>query len=575
MRKAKQPELVLEPAFSSSDEKSRPALRAEPTSTEEFPKTSDYAVPEITLERIKPEIERIQLPRVFEQPTTVREDVSARLREVSETYPLITTSWKGTKYVLATAKIQFNTATNQLNYTVIEPQLDQKLQTIIEKTIELLKERLDIDFSKLKAKKEVYVYVDRQVDDIWDYLNVNLGEEETLKAKYYIFRDTIGLGKIEPLMRDPNLEDIGCDGVGIPVFVFHRNPLYGSMATNLIFETKEELDSFAMRLAQKAGRTVSVAAPLLDASLPDGSRLQVTFGTDIARKGSNFSIRKFFRVPLTVVDLMNYTTADPLTLAYLWFAIEEQQSILISGTTASGKTTFLNSIAQFIPPTMKIVSIEDTSELQLMHTNWTPAVARSGYGPKKYGEVSMFDLLKAALRQRPDYIIVGEVRGKEADVMFSAMATGHASLSTLHADTVEAVIDRLTTRPINLPLAVLEHLDIIIFLEKAKQGGRFVRKIGQVIEIEGYDRDANKLKTNEAFKWQPAEDIFVSKESYILSRIAKKLGWNAEDIRQEILRRAAVLKWMQDKNISGFKDVAQIINLYYVDPARLAKLMGG
>ena len=566
IRKAKQPELVMEPALLPSPD-TKPQLS--------ISDADNYDLPSQIPSGTKEAIERISLPKVFEQPTTIREDVSAKLRSVSESYPLVTTSWKGAKYVLASAKIQFNTTSNQLTYTIEEPPLDAKLRNVIDKTLDLLKDRLEIDFSKLKAKKEVYVYVDRKVDEIWDYLNIALADEDILKAKYYIFRDTIGLGKLEPLMRDPNLEDIGCDGIGIPIFIFHRNPLYGSMSTNLSFQAKDELDSFVMRLAQKAGRTVSVAAPLLDASLPDGSRLQVTFGTDIARKGSNFSIRKFFRIPLTVVDLMNYTTVDPLTLAYLWFMIEEQQSILISGTTASGKTTFLNSIAQFIPPTMKIVSIEDTSELQLMHSNWTPAVARSGYGPKKYGEVSMFDLLKAALRQRPDYIIVGEVRGREADVMFSAMATGHASLSTLHADTVDAVIDRLTTRPIDLPLAILEQLDIIVFLEKAKQGERSVRKVGQIIEIEGYDRDAGKLKTNEAFKWIPAEDIFVSKESYLLSRIAKKLGWGPEDIKQELLRRAAVLKWMQEKNISGFKDVTQIINLYYVDPARLTKLMGG
>jgi len=519
--------------------------------------------------------ERVPLPKEFERTSVRREDVSVKLREVSESYPLITTTWKGTRYVLANAKIEFNTISNQLTYAVEEPRIDARLQAAIDKTIELLKERLEVDFSKLKAKKEVYVYVDRKVDEVWDYLGVNLADEDALKAKYYIFRDTIGLGKIEPMMRDPNLEDIGCDGVGVPVFVFHRNPIYGSMSTNIIFETKEELDSFAMRLAQKAGRTVSIAAPLLDASLPDGSRLQVTFGTDIARKGSNFSIRKFFKVPLTVVDLINYTTADPLILAYLWFMIEEQQSILISGTTASGKTTFLNSIAQFIPPTLKIVSIEDTAELQLVHVNWTPVVARTGYGPKKYGEVSMFDLLKAAMRQRPDYIIVGEVRGREADVMFSAMSTGHPSLSTLHADTVEAVIDRLTTRPINLPIALLEHLDIIVFLEKTKQEGSFVRKVGQIIEIEGYDRDSGKLRTNEVFKWLPVGDTFVAKDSYLLSRVASRLGWSSEQVKQEVLRRAAILKWMQEKEVRGFKEVAQIINLYYVDPTRLAQLMEG
>ncbi len=224
---------------------------------------------------------------------------------------------------------------------------------------------------------------------------------------------------------------------------------------------------------------------------------------------------------------------------------------------------------------MKIVSIEDTSELQLMHVNWMPQVARVGFGPKSYGEVTMFDLLKAALRQRPDYLIVGEVRGPEANVMFHAMSTGHAALSTLHADTVSAVIDRLTTRPINLPLSLLENLDIIVFLEKTRLKGKFVRKTGLVVEIEDYDRDYNRLKTNEAFYWIPAQDKFMAKDSYILRKIATKRGLSTQQINEELLRRASVLNWMREKGIHTFKDVANIINLYYVDPRKLARMMEG
>jgi len=516
----------------------------------------------------------ISLPKVYEKATTAREDVLSRVRQVAETYPLIITKWRGARYVVATANIKFNPVSNQLNYTVEEPPLDSRLSDIIQKTIELLQSRLEVDFSVLKAKREVYAFVDKKVAEIWEYLGVKPTPEEELKAKYYIFRDAIGLGKIEALMRDPNIEDISADGVGIPVFIFHRNPIYGEMPTNIVFNSKQELDSFVMRLAQKSGKTISVATPLLDAMLPDNSRLQATFGTDIARKGSNFSIRKFFKVPLTVVDLINYGTTNPLILAYLWFAIEEQQSVLITGGTATGKTTFLNSISQFIHPTLKVVSIEDTAELMLPQVNWVPQIARSGYGPKKYGEVSMFDLLKAALRQRPDYIIVGEVRGEEANVMFQAMATGHPSLSTIHADSMDAVIDRLTTRPISLPLALLEHLDIVVFLEKTKKAGKFARRVNQVLEVTSYDRDLNRLKTAEVFKWLPVEDEFVAEESYILSRIAQRLGKTPAQIKEEIMRRAGVLRWMVDNNIRGFKDVAHIIDMYYVDPKRLADMMG-
>ena len=514
----------------------------------------------------------IPLPKGYET-VEAKVDILGKLRAVAETYPLVTTLFRGMRYVVATANIRFNPVTNQLIYIVEEPTLSDSVKDIIKETLKLLQDKLEIEPSKLKARKEVYHYVDAKINEIWDYLGASLTEDEELKAKYYILRDTIGYGLLEPLMRDPNIEDISCDGVGAPVFVFHRNPLYGEVITNVTFSTKEELDSFVMKLAQKAGRTISVATPLLDATLPDGSRLQVTFGTDIARKGSNFSIRKFFKLPLTVIDLVQNGTVDPLLMAYLWLLIDEQQSLLISGTTAVGKTTFLNSIAEFIKPTQKIVSIEDTAELQLTNVNWVPQVARTGYGPKKYGEVTMFDLLKAALRQRPDYLIVGEVRGREASVMFQAMATGHPALSTLHADSLNSVMDRLTTRPIDLPISLLENLDAIVFLEKTKKDGRMLRRTGQILEIEGYDMKSGRLKTNIAFSWNPVKDIYEAHDSVILAKIAARTGQPPEKLRDELLRRANLLRRMSEKNITKFRDVARVINLYYTDPAQLATQM--
>jgi len=522
--------------------------------------------------RIREKLVRIPLPRAF-LPLETKEDVLAKLRYVKDTYALVTSTWQNAKYVVATANIRFNELTSQLVYQVEEPPITEEITTTVEKTLRLLQERLEVDPSKLKAKGAVNDYVDQKINEIWEYLGIKLSAEDELKAKYYIFRDTIGFGKIEPLMRDQNIEDISCDGIGVPVYIFHRNSLYGEMPTNITFDSKEELDSFVMKLAQKSGRTISVATPLLDATLPDGSRLQTTFGTDIARRGSNFSIRKFFRLPFTVIDMINYSTADPLTLAYLWLVIDEQLSVLIAGTTAVGKTTFLNSVSQFIRPNLKIVSIEDTAELQLTNVNWVPQIARSGYGPKKYGEVTLFDLLRAALRQRPDYLIVGEVRGREADVMFHAMATGHPALSTIHADDLDSVIDRLTTRPISLPMSLLENLDAIIFLEKGRKDGRLVRRVGKIVEIEGYDRGTGELKSNFAFEWVPAKDQFEAYESLNLAKIAHKLGWSSEKITEEIVRRANVLRWMRNNGIAKFRDVAAIINLYYTNPKQLDQMM--
>jgi len=519
-------------------------------------------------------IERLKLPEQISSPTLIKKDVLAKKRQVRDIYPLNTIKINKNNIVLAYAFIQFDPKKNHLFYQVIEPQLTKQLSEVVVKTIEELHDRLEVDISKIKTEQEFYSTMEKEINNIWKILGIKLTPQAAINVKYYIFRELIGLNKIDPLMRDPNIEDISCDGVGLPLYVFHRNPLYGEIQTNVVFNTKEKLDSFVMKLAQKCNKTVSVASPLMDGALKDGSRVQITYGTDIARRGSNFTIRKFFKVPLTPVDLLNFKTLNSITLAYLWLAIEKERSVLIAGTTATGKTTMLNSLSLFIEPNLKIVSIEDTAELQLPHINWMPQITRTGMGTTGYGEVSMYDLLKAALRQRPDYLIVGEVRGKEANVLFHAMSTGHPGLSTLHADTVEAVIDRLTTRPIDLPLSLLENLDIIVFLEKTRRDEKFMRRVGKIIEVEGYDSKEKQLKTNVAFEWDPVKDIINSKESSILHRLAKVSGENETEIHNELMRRVKVLEWMKNNQVFRFNDVAKVINMYYINPAELARLMG-
>ena len=384
---------------------------------------------------------------------------------------------------------------------------------------------------------------------------------------------SIGYDKIDALMQDPNIEDISCDGINLPIYIFHRNPMFGEIPTNIKFETAQELDSFVMKLSQKCNRTVSIAAPLMDGSLSDGSRVQITYGKDIARRGSNFTIRKFFKIPLTPIDLINLNTLDPMMLAYLWLSIENQNSVLIAGSTATGKTTLLNALSLFIEPNLKIVSIEDTAELQLPHINWVPQVARTGFGPKKYGEISLYDLLKATLRQRPDYLIVGEVRGAEASVLFQAMSTGHPGLSTLHADSVNAVIDRLTNKPINLPLTLLQNLDIIIFITRVKKENKITRRVEKIIEVEGYDSQTGSLKTNEVFVWNSSKDEFISRKSSLSNKIAQRYGWSEQEVSDELLRRMHLLIWMLNSGLYHFTDVSKIIKMYYTNPEKLYQIM--
>jgi flagellar protein FlaI len=456
--------------------------------------------------------------------------------------------------------------------------MSPKMKRLFEKVKRLLEEKLDVDLAKLK-KTEARDYLHKQSLELLEYFDIQLTENDKRVLSYYIDRDFLGMGVIEPLMHDSDIEDISCDGMGIPLFVFHRNPMLGSIQTNLIFYGNEELDSYLVRLAQLCGQAISVIDPLLNGTLPDGSRIQGTLATDIARRGSNFSIRKFTKFPFTPTHILQYKTADIKTLAFLWFAIDHGCSTLVSGGTATGKTVFLNVLSLFIRPEMKIISIEDTAELKLPHPHWVPSVARvpiSTETGKRRGEVDLFDLLKESLRQRPDYIILGEVRGKEAYVLFQQMATGHPSLATIHADTLEKLTNRLITPPISLPPSLLENLDIIVFLTMMKYKGKYVRKVKNVYEVVRYDMKEKAIKTNKIFQWDAINDKTKTiGKSVILHKIMEKTGLTEKKIIEELKRRMLVLYWLQEKNIINYHDVVKVMNLYYDFPEKTIDIISG
>jgi flagellar protein FlaI len=481
--------------------------------------------------------------------------------------------------VLAYAHIYWNPQTNKYVYEVVEPLLSDEIKKVIEKVKDLLEQKLDIDFSRLK-KFEAIDYLHKQVDEIIGYYSFKLTDNDKEVIHYYIQRDFIGIGKIETLMNDEEIEDISCDGLNIPLFVYHRNPELGSIETNIFFEFPEELDSYVLKLSQLCGKSISVASPLVDGSLPDGSRVQATLATDIARRGSNFTIRKFTEEPLTPIHLLQYNTLDVQILSFLWLAVDYGRSILISGGTASGKTSLLNVLSLFIRPDKKICSIEDTAELKLPHPHWVPAVARipmSIEDGKKIGEVDMFDLLKESLRQRPDYIVVGEVRGKEAYVLFQQMATGHPSLATIHAENIPKLIDRLTTPPIELPPSLLGSLDLVVFLLRIRRGDKHVRRINEVLEIVEVDNTTNKPVTNRVFRWEPKNDVYeIVGESSLMKKISESTGISEKELMQELERRMCVLNWLKQNRIFDYKDVFRVFNIYYTYPERvLATIMGG
>jgi flagellar protein FlaI len=508
----------------------------------------------------KPVVEGIEIPQIREV-VKLPEFEERELRTLSVRYPLIPRS--GKPRVFAEAHIFFDERTHEFVYYVIEPELTTENRELLLKIKEFIQEKIDVDFTKLR-KRDAIRYMINLFEDALSYFKVRKSPRIEEVMKYYVFRDFIGLERIEPLLKDPNLEDISCDGVGIPIYVYHKDPRFGSMRTNIKFDSSEELDRFVMKLAERCGKTISIASPLLDGTLPDGSRVQATLASDIARRGSNFTIRKFTEKPLTPVDLLRFGTCDLTLMSYFWMVVEYGCSILISGGTASGKTTLLNVLSMFIKPQLKVISIEDTAELKLAHPHWVSHVSRVPIAVEKR-EVDLFELLRASLRQRPDYLIVGEVRGREAYVLFQQIALGHAALATIHAESFSKLVDRLTTPPISLPASLLQNLDLVIFIERVRKKDKFVRRITSVDEIMGYSRRMNTPIPNKVFKWNPVTDTFeIKNKSILLKKIADRSGLSERDIKKEMEDRAKVLLWMTKRNITDYKEITKIVNMFYL-----------
>ena len=456
------------------------------------------------------------------------------------------------------------TATSPPLYKVKEVKLTRGEAELLKELKTRLYETLDVSLKDVKDAEEILKKKVRELIEEFS-LGDALSNESLDKIMYYLKRDLVGFGKLDPLMHDKMAEDISADGPGIPLFVYHR--VYGSIETNIIFD-KEELDALIYKLAQRSGRHISLAKPLLDAALPNQDRLQLSMGSEVTARGSTFTIRKFKGVPITPIDLVNYGTFSLEMMAYLWMAVDNGSNILIAGGTASGKTTVLNAIAMFIPPESKIVSIEDTREINLLHKNWIPAVTRE-VEEGAHG-IEMFDLLRSALRQRPEYVLVGEVRGREAHTLFQAMATGHITMSTFHADSAETVVKRLTKHPINVPLMLLDSLDIIPIQKMTKVGNKLARRCTKIVEVTGVDFENETLKTNDLFMWHPDEFEF-SGESEVFVKIMDKLNMSEMELGEEFARRRRVLEGLQQRGMSDFQSLNKVLHDYSIDPEATEK----
>jgi flagellar protein FlaI len=398
-----------------------------------------------------------------------------------------------------------------------------------------------------------------------------LSEYQVEKLLYYLKRDFIGYERIDPIKHDINVEDISCDGYNSPVFVYHSD--HEQVITN-VYHDETELDDFVVKLAQRSGKGISKRRPQVDATLPDGSRAQLTLGKEVSDHGTNYTIRQFKDVPFTPVDLINWKTFSLEEMAYLWLAIENNKSLIFAGGTASGKTTSLNAVSLFIPSNSKIVSIEDTREVELPQRNWVASVTRPSFSDDEQGEVDEFDLLEAALRQRPEYIVMGEIRGEEGRTLFQVMSTGHTTLTTFHADSVGEVLKRFTTEPINVSKTMFTALNLVSIQTQTRVQGKKVRRNKNLTEINFYDAENDEINVQDVYQWQAETDSFLRmSESNTLEEIRFDRGWDPQTLKEELFKREVVLAYLIDRGLNTYTQVAATVQAFINDEETIVALM--
>jgi flagellar protein FlaI len=477
---------------------------------------------------------------------------------VPDWYELLEQYWVDTGRSLV--YITLNRRTNQKEYLLYEPALSDFEYELLERIHEDLRDVLILSTDELDKDKQKILLEKMYV--LLDDYGIVLEERALFKLQYYLIRNFVGWSRIDALMKDPHLEDISCDGVGIPLFLYHRK--YRNIRTNISFES-DVLNSLAITLAQRSGKHISTGSPMLDATLPDGSRLQLTLGTEVTTRGTSFTIRKFREDPYSPVELLDIGTFNADSLAYFWLAIENNKSMIFIGGTASGKTTSLNAVSMFIPPVAKVVSIEDTREITLYHENWIASVTRPAL-TEGGSAIGMFDLLRAAMRQRPEFILVGEVRGEEAQTLFQAMNTGHTTFSTMHAGSVDAAIHRLESEPLNVPRNMVQALNIISVQALIYRGTERVRRVQEIVEVAGIDPATGNLRVNNVFVYDPISDRFTyTGRSQIYAEISERRGWSRDQIDSEIRIRKQILEAMQKQGIYDYISVASLFHLFNID----------
>jgi flagellar protein FlaI len=474
---------------------------------------------------------------------------------------------------MVSVKILRSKSSSRLLYYLTEPELNDHEKEILEELRRSIFQIIKTP-SPIPPLQERETFLKKKIESYLAKRGESLSENSLKTIEYLIIRDFLGYGIIDPVMKDRSVEDISCDGVGIPIYVYHKR--YQNLRSNLVFKSRQDLDNFIVYLAQKGNKQVSVSDPIVDTSTPEGNRVNAAIGNEVTVRGGAFTIRLFNETPFTPVDLVTLGTASTELMAYIWLLIESGKNIMIIGGTGVGKTSTLNAISLFVPPTSKIVSIEDTSEINIPHQNWIPAVTRSGVGEGRFttgksaGEIDMFDLVLSAMRQRPDYMIVGEVRGKEAYNLFQAMSMGQTTLTTMHAESVNSMLTRLENQPLNIPRTMITSLGCVIVQSQVRIRGQMQRRITDVSEIILLDPESNELTVSSIFTWDGSrERINFLGESEILKGIMVTRNIGSDEMAEEMGRRSRLIRYLTDRRITGYRSIWEYITKYYENPEEL------
>lgn len=457
--------------------------------------------------------------------------------------------------------ITYDEIESEHRYYAVEPDLDGFERDLLDRVADDIRDPLLYREGTGRTDEET---LRTELESLLEGYGVDAGMDTFHSLAYYLYRDFRGFGKVDPLLNDDHIEDVSCDGYDLPIFVYHDE--YTDIETNVSFP-KSELDNYVIRLAQQSGRHVSVGDPMVETTLPDGSRAELALGEEVTPRGSAFTIRQYADEPFTPIDLVEYGTFSIEQMAYFWLCIEHNKSLIFAGGTASGKTTSMNAVSMFIPPRAKVLSIEDTRELSLYHDNWLSSVTRE----RRYEgtDIDMYDLLRSALRHRPEYIIVGEVRGEEAITLFQAMNTGHTTFSTMHADSIETVINRLENEPINVPRAMVQSLDMLSVQTLTRSDDQRVRRAKTIGEIGGIDQRTGELDYSSAFEWRAETDEFRRNDSTLLEEIQTERGWSRSELLREVDRRERFLELLSGLGVNGYKRFTALVNEYYADADRV------